>query len=129
MALQPGMAYVAPGDQHMRLGVSAGGPLLLLDREAEENWCRPSADPLIRSAVQVFGRDVVAIILTGMGKDGLGGCRDLSRAGGRVLAQDEASSVVWGMPGAVAGEGLADLIAPVPDLARRAAELLEGRRA
>ncbi len=127
--LAPGMAYVAPGDQHMRLGASAGGALLLLDQEPEENWCRPSADPLIRSAINVFGKSVVAVILTGMGKDGLGGCRDLIRAGGLVLAQDEASSVVWGMPGAVVSEGLADSVAPIPFLARRAAELLEGRRA
>lgn len=128
-SLQPGMAYVAPGDQHMRLGASASGALLLLDQEPEENWCRPSADPLIRSAINVFGKSVVAIILTGMGKDGLSGCRDLIRAGGRVLAQDEASSVVWGMPGAVVAERLAESVAPIPFLARRAAELLEGWRA
>jgi two-component system chemotaxis response regulator CheB len=117
LRLQPGQAYLAPGDQHIRV-VRVGSDLWVQpDNGPEENWCRPSADPLLRSVAEL-GIEAMAVILTGMGHDGLEGCRRLRAAGGRVVVQDEASSVVWGMPGAVAAAGLAETVAPVAALAQ-----------
>jgi two-component system chemotaxis response regulator CheB len=82
-----------------------------------ENACRPAVDPLLRSAASVYGAHCLAVILTGMGQDGLRGCEAVRAAGGQVLAQDEATSVVWGMPGCVARAGLADKVLPLPMLA------------
>ena len=126
--LTPGRGYLAPGDRHIRLAAHGADLWVEPDDGPEENWCRPSADPLLRSAAEL-PVDALAVILTGMGHDGLEGCRRLRAAGGHVLAQDEASSVVWGMPGAVASAGLADAVGPVVDLARaaRARFLGEGR--
>ena len=96
--------------------LSRATALLTPDSGPEENWCRPSADPLLRSVAEL-GPEAAAVILSGMGHDGLEGCRCLHAAGGRILVQDEATSVVWGMPGAVAAAGLADAVAPVARLA------------
>ncbi len=116
--LQPGHLYVAPGDRHMLLTKrDAGPPRIALNTDPPENFCRPAVDPMLRSMVPIYGRDLLAIILTGMGQDGLLGCREVARAGGVVIAQDEASSVVWGMPGAVAKAGLPKLQAPPEALA------------
>lgn len=114
--LRPGQAYLAPGDRHIRLARAGAELWVTPDSGPEENWCRPSADPLLRSVAEL-GPDAAAVILSGMGHDGLEGCRCLHAAGGRILVQDEATSVVWGMPGAVAAAGLADAVAPVARLA------------
>src|SRR6185436_17491588 len=87
-----------------------------LDHGPEQNGCRPAVDPLFRSAVQAFGAGTLALVLTGMGHDGLAGARAVHAAHGRVLVQDEASSVVWGMPGAIARAGLAHAIVPLAQL-------------
>jgi len=112
-----GEVLIAPGDWHMRLRNVGGRPQVALDQGPQENFCRPAVDPLFRSAAEVYGGRAVALILTGMGQDGLIGVQQLSEKGVPVYVQDEASSVVWGMPGAVAHAGLADKILPIPELA------------
>ncbi len=119
--LRPGEAWLAPGGHHLALERRADGALLTTHLGPPENSCRPSADVLFRSAVEVYGAGVLAVVLTGMGQDGLKGCECVRQAGGQILVQDEASSVVWGMPGHVARAGLQDAILP-PD--RIGAELV-----
>ncbi|NBC96167.1 MAG: chemotaxis response regulator protein-glutamate methylesterase, partial [Deinococcus-Thermus bacterium] len=115
--LVAGRVYIAPGDWHMTVQRgTGGGPAIKLKQTPPENFCRPAVDPMLRSLVDLYGRDVLAIILTGMGHDGLAGCRQVVEAGGAVIAQDEASSVVWGMPGAVATAGLASAVLPVGEI-------------
>ena len=91
-------------------------PVLRLNQEPPENYCRPAVDPMLRSAAKIYGGGVLAVILTGMGHDGAQGCQAVAQAGGRFIAQDEASSVVWGMPGAAAATGLADAIMPLNEI-------------
>lgn len=108
--------HVAPGNWHMRVATGASGPVIRLDQEAPENFCRPSADPMLRSLAAVCRHRVLAVVLTGMGRDGLEGARAVVAGGGTVLAQDAASSVVWGMPGAVATAGLCSAVLPLQRL-------------
>ncbi len=116
--LQAGHVLVAPGDLHMELAIQDGGlTVVRLNGNAPQNYCRPSVDPLFVSAARLYGRRVLAVVLTGMGHDGLLGCQVVRDAGGEVLVQDEASSAVWGMPGAVAGARLATDILPLSELA------------
>ena len=114
--LAPGFAWIAPGDWHMRLENSASTVRIRLDRGAHVHSCRPSVDVLFESVADVFGSGVLGVVLTGMGQDGLRGCERLVAAGSRVLVQDEASSVVWGMPGMVARANLADRVLPLDQL-------------
>lgn len=125
--VQPGRAYLAPGDHHMTVRRDAAGIKLHLDQNAPENSCRPAADPLFRSAVNVWGKGVLAVVLTGMGSDGMHGCEAVVGAGGQVLAQDEMSSVVWGMPGQVVQAGLADQILPLNEMANAIVSRVNGR--
>ncbi|MDX2193592.1 MAG: CheB methylesterase domain-containing protein, partial [Gemmatimonadales bacterium] len=111
-----GHAYIAPGDHHVVLEKRAGGAVLHLTQEPPENSCRPAVDVLFRSAAATWGAGTLAVVLTGMGSDGARGARTVHEAGGRVLVQDEASSVVWGMPGAVAATGSAERIVPLAEL-------------
>lgn len=122
-ALLPGRILLAPGDRHMLLDASATGLRVRLTSDPPENFCRPAVDPMLRSAARATGGRLLAVILTGMGHDGLEGCRAVAAAGGTVFAQDEASSVVWGMPGAVTRAGLPALVAPPEALAERIAAL------
>jgi two-component system, chemotaxis family, protein-glutamate methylesterase/glutaminase len=116
--VRPGRVYIAPGDFHMTVEAAPGGPKLIrLDKNPPENFCRPAADPMLRSLAKAYGRRVLCLVLTGMGHDGLRGGREVVAAGGAVLAQDEASSVVWGMPGAVATAGLCSAVLPLDELA------------
>jgi two-component system chemotaxis response regulator CheB len=115
--LEPGKAWIAPGDHHMRV-VRRGTQLVLtLDQGPPENSCRPAVDPLFRSAAEACGGAVVAIVLTGMGQDGLRGSEALSARGAQIMVQDEKTSVVWSMPGAVAKAGLAHAVLTLPELA------------
>ncbi len=116
-----GEAWVAPGDWHLEVRGTPGALALQLHQGPAEQSCRPSADVLFRSVAAVAGRRAIAVVLTGMGQDGLAGARELHRAGGTVMAQDEASSVVWGMPGAVVRAGLAGTVLPPPALAEAVA--------
>ena len=122
----PGHIYVAPGDQHMVLTGTQSDLRIELNQGPEENFCRPSVDPLFRSVARIFGSKSLCLILTGMGQDGCGGAKDIVSAGGTVVAQDEASSVVWGMPGAVAKAGLCAEIIPLDKIGPRVTSLLKG---
>jgi two-component system chemotaxis response regulator CheB len=115
--LRAGEVLIAPGDWHLRLRSAGGTVRAVLDQGPQENFCRPAVDPLFRSAAEVYGGRAVAAVLTGMGQDGLDGVRVLAEKGARIVVQDEATSVVWGMPGAVAQAGLADQILPLPQIA------------
>jgi two-component system chemotaxis response regulator CheB len=111
--LQPGRAWIAPGDYHMITVRDGTQVRLLIHQDPPENSCRPAADVLFRAAARTFGNGCLAVVLTGMGQDGLRGCEHVREAGGQILAQDEATSVVWGMPGYVAKAGLADRVLPL----------------
>jgi len=118
--VNPGIAYIARGNWHMQVVASAraGRPATIhLNQDPPENHCRPAVDALFRSVAGVFGSGVLAVVLTGMGSDGLAGCRLIRSAGGIVLAQDEATSTVWGMPGAVVQAGLAHRVLPLHSIA------------
>jgi two-component system chemotaxis response regulator CheB len=115
--LCPGEVWVAPGGFHMEVERAADGLRLRTHQGPPENSCRPAVDVLFRSVAQVFADRALAVVLTGMGSDGLHGCACIHEAGGQVLVQDEASSVVWGMPGAVSQAGLAARVLPLQELA------------
>lgn len=115
--LRPNHVWLAPGDYHMALNRTSHAVELLNHQGPAENSCRPSVDVLFRSVAEVYGRHALAVVLTGMGQDGLRGCEEINRQGGRILVQDKASSVVWGMPGAVAEAGLASKVLPINRLA------------
>jgi two-component system, chemotaxis family, protein-glutamate methylesterase/glutaminase len=114
--LRPGKVWIAPGNYHMGVEKAANGPRIKLNQEVPENSCRPSVDVLFRSVTELYGAATLAAVLTGMGQDGLRGCEYIREAGGQVLVQDEASSVVWGMPGFVARAGLADKSLPLAEI-------------
>ncbi|OLF81619.1 chemotaxis response regulator protein-glutamate methylesterase [Maricaulis sp. W15] len=114
--LKPGCVYIAPGDFHMTIRKDAAGYYAVLDQTPPINFCRPAVDPLFQSVAEVTRGAALGIVLTGMGHDGREGARMLRNAGGTILAQDEATSVVWGMPGAVAEAGLADEILSLADM-------------
>ena len=114
--LTGGKIYIAPGNFHMTVAVAEGRNVIRLNQDPPENFCRPAVDPMLRSLAQVFGRNVLTIILTGMGQDGLKGAADVVKAGGVVVAQDAATSVVWGMPGAVATAGICSAVLPLAEI-------------
>ncbi len=115
--LRPGQVWLAPGGSHMVLERQGMQVRLQLHQGEPENSCRPAVDVLFRSVADVYRANVLAVILTGMGNDGLRGCEAIRKAGGQILVQDETSSVVWGMPGFVAKAGLADGQITLPQLA------------
>lgn len=125
--VKPGTITVAPGGQHMVL-VRDGAQTLhvSLNCDPPENFCRPSVDPLFRSAARLFGSRALGLVLTGMGSDGREGARAIVAAGGSIVAQDEASSVVWGMPGAVATAGLCSAILPLGQIASELKKIISG---
>ncbi len=112
-----GRAYIAPGDKHMVIESHEGETVIRLNQDPPVNYCRPSVDPLFLSAVKIFGAATLAAVLTGMGSDGEAGAGAVAEAGGTVVAQDEATSVVWGMPGAVAVAGMCSAVLPLGDIA------------
>ena len=114
MRLENGRVYVAPGDFHMTIK-GKGGPIEL-NQAAPENFCRPAVDPMFRSVSAAYGPATLAVVLTGMGADGRDGARVVASGNGTILAQDEASSVVWGMPGAVAHAGYASAVLPLQSI-------------
>ncbi|MCC6394251.1 MAG: chemotaxis response regulator protein-glutamate methylesterase [Bryobacterales bacterium] len=116
MPVEPGKILIAPGDYHMKVAASGGAVRVCLDQSPPQNSCRPAVDALFASLGEVYGGAAVAAILTGMGQDGLRGAQILKAQGAGVLAQDEASSVVWGMPGAVVNAGVADRVLPLEQI-------------
>jgi two-component system chemotaxis response regulator CheB len=115
--LEPGVVLIAPGNFHMALRREGERVRVALHQHPPENSCRPAVDVLFRSVAEVYGARSLGLILTGMGQDGLRGAETMRAAGGRLLAQDEATSVVWGMPGAVVAAGLADRVLPLAAIA------------
>ncbi|MGY1615962.1 chemotaxis response regulator protein-glutamate methylesterase [Geodermatophilus sp. SYSU D00691] len=124
--LQPGTVHLAPGDRHLVVRTSARGPHTALTQDPPENFCRPAVDPLFRSAVAAYDGAVLGVVLTGMGSDGRAGAGAIRSAGGTVLAQDQATSVVWGMPGAVTQAGYADEVLPLDRVAEAIGRHLSG---
>lgn len=126
--LRPGHIYVAPGGRHMTIVKTAGGPAIALNDGPLVHFCRPAVDPLFQSGAEQFGAAVLAIVLTGMGHDGAAGAGAIVSAGGSVIAQDEATSVVWGMPGATAQGGHCAAVLPINAIAPKVARVFAGDR-
>jgi two-component system chemotaxis response regulator CheB len=123
-----GGIYLAPGGRHMKVTRDKGAPVIALDNGPPINFCKPAVDPLFHSAVEVWGDAVLAVVLTGMGSDGRRGSAEIAAAGGSVIAQDEATSVVWGMPGAVAAAGVCSAVLPLDEIAPKVVSLFGGKR-
>ncbi len=115
--LSPGHAWIAPGNFHMKVTRAGLSARLSLNQSPPENSCRPAVDVLFRSVAAAYGANVLAVVMTGMGSDGVLGAQEICDAGGSVIIQDEASSIVWGMPGLVHASGLADAAYPLDQLA------------
>ena len=130
MVLQKRNAYVAPGGLHMTIIKKPGGrPSIHIDDGPPENYCKPSVDTMLRSAIEIYGKKILTVILTGMGHDGLESCRTLTENGGRVIAQDQKTSVVWGMPGAVAEAELCTAVLPLNEIGSWVHTAVMGRTA
>jgi two-component system chemotaxis response regulator CheB len=127
-ALVAGRIYLAPGDKHLLVEGGRGGFRARVTADPAENFCRPSVDPMLRSATAAAEGRVLVAMLTGMGHDGLAGTKAVIEAGGAAIGQDEASSVVWGMPGAIAMAGLCHAVLPLPQIAPKLLEMLKGAR-
>ena len=127
--LAEGRIYVAPGDRHLIVEGRAGMFRARLTTDPPENYCRPSVDPMLRSACTASDGRVLVAMLTGMGHDGLAGTRQVIDAGGCAIAQDEATSVVWGMPGAIVQAGLCHAVLPLPAMAGKLRDMLKAPRA
>jgi two-component system, chemotaxis family, protein-glutamate methylesterase/glutaminase len=124
--IAPGHIYIAPGGRHMRVERGSMTPFITLDDGPPINFCRPAVDPLFSSGAAVWGAATLAVVLTGMGSDGARGAGDIVAAGGSVIAQDEATSVVWGMPGSAAHAGVCSAVLPLDQLASRVSRLFAG---
>ncbi len=116
--IQSNRIYVAPGDNHMVVELKGTEKIIRLNKNPPENFCRPAVDPMFRSVSAAWGRRVLAVILTGMGSDGSKGGQVVVHNGGTVIAQDEATSVVWGMPGAAASSGICSAVLPLPEISQ-----------
>jgi two-component system, chemotaxis family, protein-glutamate methylesterase/glutaminase len=126
--IKPGHIYLAPGGCHMRVVRRGVDAAIALDDGAPINFCKPAVDPLFTSAIDMWQGGILAVVLTGMGSDGMRGGKDIVAAGGSVIAQDEATSVVWGMPGAAANAGICAAILPLPQIAPKLVRLFSGDR-
>jgi two-component system chemotaxis response regulator CheB len=127
-ALRAGTVYMAPGGRHLRVVRRDGVPSVALDDGPQINFCKPAVDPMFSSAAEAWGGWNLALVLTGMGSDGMRGAADVVAAGGSVIAQDEESSVVWGMPGSVAKAGLCCAVLPLDQIAAELTHLFSGGR-
>jgi two-component system chemotaxis response regulator CheB len=126
--VRAGQIYIAPGGHHMRVARRDGTPVIAIDDGPLINFCKPAVDPLFESAAEIWGNKNLAVVLTGMGSDGTHGAATLVAAGGAVIAQDEESSVVWGMPGSVANAGLCSAVLPLDQIAPKIVRLFSGDR-
>lgn len=124
--VRDGQIYLAPGDWHMTVVIEGGAKVIRLNQNPPENFCRPAVDPMLRSLSEAYGGQLLAVILTGMGQDGLKGGKALIETGGTLIAQDEATSVVWGMPGAVATAGLCAAVLPLGDVGPKVMRFMSG---
>ena len=126
--VKPGQIYLAPGGRHMRVARHGTEAVIVLDDGPPVNFCKPAVDPLFTSAIDVWQGGILALVLTGMGSDGMRGGKEIVAAGGSVIAQDEASSVVWGMPGAAANAGICAAVLPLGHIAPKLVRLFAGDR-
>ena len=126
--IKPGTIYLAPGGRHMRVVRRGADAAIALDDGPPVNFCRPAVDPLFMSAIDIWQGSIMALVLTGMGSDGMRGGKDIVAAGGSVIAQDEATSVVWGMPGAAANAGICAAVLPLNQIAPKLVRLFAGDR-
>jgi two-component system, chemotaxis family, protein-glutamate methylesterase/glutaminase len=126
--ISTGSVYLAPGGRHMKVSRRDGAAVISLEDGPLVNFCKPAVDPMFASAAEVWGSKVLALVLTGMGADGLAGARKIVAAGGHVFAQDEGTSVVWGMPGQVTNAGLCSAVLPLPEIAGKLTRLFTGER-
>ena len=126
--VKAGQIYLAPGGRHMRVVRHGADAAIALDDGPPVNFCKPAVDPLFTSAIDVWQGGIMSVILTGMGSDGMRGGKDIVAAGGSVIAQDEATSVVWGMPGAAANAGICAAILPLNQIAPKLIRLFSGDR-
>jgi len=127
-ALGPGQVWIAPGNYHMTVVRKGPRAVLELNQDTPENSCRPAVDVLFRSVAQAYGPNVLAVVMTGMGSDGARGAAHIHEVGGEILVQDESSSVVWGMPGAVVSSGLADRICPLSEISEEIVRRVKASR-
>ncbi len=126
--VKAGRIYLAPGGRHMRLARHGTDAVIALDDGPPVNFCKPAVDPLFTSAIDVWQGGILAVVLTGMGSDGMRGGKEIVAAGGNVIAQDEASSVVWGMPGAAVNAGICAAVLPLDQIAPKLVRLFSGDR-
>ena len=126
--VKPGRIYLAPGGRHMRVVRNGANAAIALDDGPPVNFCKPAVDPLFASAIEVWQGGILAVVLTGMGSDGMRGGREIVAAGGSVIAQDEATSVVWGMPGAATHAGICAAVLPLGQIAPKLIQLFAGVR-
>ncbi|MGA9003137.1 MAG: chemotaxis response regulator protein-glutamate methylesterase [Pseudolabrys sp.] len=124
--INAGVVYLAPGGKHMKVARRDGAAVIVIEDGPLVNFCKPAVDPMFASAADVWGNKVLALVLTGMGSDGLAGAKTIVAAGGHVFAQDEATSVVWGMPGQVTNAGLCSAVLPLPEIAAKLTRLFAG---
>jgi two-component system chemotaxis response regulator CheB len=126
--VKAGKIYLAPGGRHMRVVRKGAEAAIALDDGPPVNYCKPAVDPMFNSAIDVWQGGILALVLTGMGSDGTRGGKEIVAAGGSVIAQDEASSVVWGMPGAAANAGICAAVLPLNQIASKLVRLFSGDR-
>jgi two-component system chemotaxis response regulator CheB len=126
--IKVGTIYVAPGGRHMRIMGQDGRATIALDDGPAVHFCKPAVDPLFASAAAVWGGSILALVLTGMGTDGTKGAAELAAAGASVIAQDEATSVVWGMPGSAVNSGVCSAVLPIDQIAGKVISLFSGER-
>lgn len=126
--VMPGCVYIAPGDFHMTVERDGDDVRIATNKDEPEAWCRPAVNVLFRSVAKVYGGNTLAVVLTGMGQDGLRGVELLYSQGAQVVVQDEASSIVWGMPGSIATAGLADVIVPLTGVAAQISQRVAAGR-
>ena len=122
----PNRIYLAPGEYHMVIDGDSRGPFIRINQDPPENYCRPAVDPMFRSIAKLYGVKALSVVLTGMGKDGKLGGQTIIDAGGTVIAQDEPTSVVWGMPGAAATAGICSAVLPLDQIAPKITKMLKG---
>ncbi|MGF6307166.1 two-component system chemotaxis response regulator CheB [Bradyrhizobium sp. i1.8.4] len=127
-SIKPGQIYLAPGGRHMRIARHGIDATIALDDGPPVNFCKPAVDPMFTSAIDVWQGSIISVILTGMGSDGMRGGKDIVAAGGSVIAQDEATSVVWGMPGAAVHAGICAAVLPLNQIAPKLVRVFSGDR-
>lgn len=126
MRVADGVIHLAPGDFHMLAERRGTEVEITLNQDPPENFCRPAADPMLRSLFKVYGKDVLVVVFTGMGQDGMLGAKLFADNGAVVMAQDKSTSVVWGMPGAAAKEGICTYVLPVQQMADAVVKICNG---